>query len=375
MNGIDSVSFRRRFFREKRAQLEDLLEGPLLLFWGRWDGPNVRALTLAEEFTRPTFLLCEAGGATTAFVQKIETDELAPLSEDMELITYGAAGELEELLASRLKGFDAVTAEVSENFVALDRLPPHYFEFVSSIATVRECDDVLVPFRAIKSPLELKLMKQAADATLAVFAEVEERVGPGAVEEDLMNFVLHRAIDAGGAPAFYPIVASGPRSQYPHPQRRSKKRVKLGERVIIDYGVDVRGYKADVTRTYVAGGDASADPYYDISVELVDLLRQAELSVMTPLELSRECARRVQDAGMGDRERHGYGHGLGVETHDPHPYVVAAALPWSDRPFEDGMVFTFEPGFYDERGGFRVEDDYVVRDGRAVPMQELDLPA
>jgi Xaa-Pro aminopeptidase len=375
MDGIDSTSFRRSFFREKRAQLESLLEEPLLLYWGRWDGPNVRALTLAEEFTRPTFLLCEAGGATTAFVQNIEVDELGPLSGEMELITYGAAAELEEKLASRLKNFDAVIIEASANFAALDRLPPYYFKFVSSIATVRECDDVLVPFRAIKSPLELALMKRASDATLAIFAELEERVGPGAAEEDLMNFVLHRAIDAGGAPAFYPIVASGPRSQYPHPRRRSKKKIEQAERLIIDFGVDVRGYKADVTRTYVAGGDASADPYYDISVELVDLLRRADLNVTTPLELSRECARRVKDAGLSDRERHGYGHGLGVETHDPHPYVVAAALPWLDRPFEEGMVFTFEPGFYDERGGFRVEDDYVVRDGRAVPMQELDLPA
>jgi Xaa-Pro aminopeptidase len=96
---------------------------------------------------------------------------------------------------------------------------------------------------------------------------------------------------------------------------------------------------------------------------------------MTPLELGREVARTVEEAGLRDRERHGYGHGLGLETHDPYPYVVAKAMPWLDRPFEDGMVFTFEPGFYDERGGFRVEDDYVVWNGRAVPFQEFDVPA
>jgi Xaa-Pro aminopeptidase len=37
------------------------------------------------------------------------------------------------------------------------------------------------------------------------------------------------------------------------------------------------------------------------------------------------------------------------------------------------MVFTFEPGFYDERGGFRLEEDYAVRKGRAVPVRELDV--
>jgi Xaa-Pro aminopeptidase len=371
----DIASFRRRLFAEKRAQLERLLDGPLLLYWGRWDGPNVRALTLAEEFTRPAFILCEPGGATTAFVQNIEADELTQLSDDMELITYGGAAELEGQLASRLKKFDAVVVEASGNFAALDRLPRYYFEFVSSIATVRECDDVLAPFRAVKSRLELALLKQASDATLTVFAELEDRVRPGAAEEELMKYLLHRAIDAGGSPAFYPIVASGPRSQYPHPQRRSGKKVEPGERVIIDYGVDIWGYKADVTRTYVAGGDASTDPYYEISLELIGLLREADLGAMTPFDLGREVARKVKDAGLSDRERHGYGHGLGVETHDPHPYVVGAALPWLDRPFEDGMVFTFEPGFYDERGGFRIEDDYVVWNGRAVLMQEFDVPA
>jgi Xaa-Pro aminopeptidase len=39
------------------------------------------------------------------------------------------------------------------------------------------------------------------------------------------------------------------------------------------------------------------------------------------------------------------------------------------------MVFTFEPGFYDERGGFRLEDDYVVWGGRAVPMQDFEPPS
>jgi Xaa-Pro aminopeptidase len=371
----DIASLRRRFFGEKRAQLERLLEAPLLLYWGRCEGPSIRALTLAESFTRPTFILCEPGGATTAFVQRIEVDELAPLSDDVELVAYGGATELDDDLASRLKEYDDVVAEVSTDFAALDRLPPRYVGFLSSFVNIRECDDVLVPFRAVKSPLELALMKRASDATLAVFAELEGKVRPGVVEEDLMDFLLHRAIDAGGAPAFYPIVASGPRSQYPHPQRRSKRKIEPGVRVVVDYGVDVWGYKADVTRTYVAGGDANTDPYYDISVELIRLVREADLNAVTPLELGREVARTVKDAGLSDRERHGYGHGLGVETHDPHPYVVATALPWLDRPFEEGMVFTFEPGFYDEQGGFRIEDDYVVREGRAVLMQELDVPA
>ena len=39
------------------------------------------------------------------------------------------------------------------------------------------------------------------------------------------------------------------------------------------------------------------------------------------------------------------------------------------------MVFTFEPGFYDDTGGFRIEEDYVVWRGRAVPIQDFTPPA
>jgi len=129
-----------------------------------------------------------------------------------------------------------------------------------------------------------------------------------------------------------------------------------------------------VTRTYVVDGDAASDPYYDLSVRLAEYLRASDLTQVTPLQLGQEIAALVRAEGLHDRERHGYGHGLGVETHDPHPYVVTTALPWLDRPFEEGMVFTFEPGFYDERGGFRLEDDYVVWRGRAVPLQEFEPP-
>ncbi len=108
---------------------------------------------------------------------------------------------------------------------------------------------------------------------------------------------------------------------------------------------------------------------------MAELVRTVDLSRITPLELGKRVASVVKEAGLSDRERHGYGHGLGVEAHDPHPYVVATPMPWLERPFEDGMVFTFEPGFYDERGGFRIEDDYVVWGGRAVPMQEFEPPA
>jgi Xaa-Pro aminopeptidase len=321
MDLAEISSLRRALFREKRTQLEALLEVPLLLFWGKWDSPNIRALTLAEEFTRPTFVLCEPGGKTTALVQQIETDQLADLADVVETLPYVTVSELKELLRAQLAGYDEVAMEVSADFFALDRVPPAFYEMVSSIVKVRRGDGVLVPFRAVKSPAELNLLKRASDATMAVFASLEQKVVPGVAEGEVLGFLLHRAVDAGGEPAFPPIVASGPRSQNPHPQRRTDRKVEAGDRVIVDYGISICGYRSDVTRTYVAGGRPEDDPYYDTSVELARVLRDADLGRVTPLELGKVIAGAVADAGLADRERHGYGHGLGAETHDPHPYI------------------------------------------------------
>ncbi|UCH77351.1 MAG: aminopeptidase P family protein [Candidatus Coatesbacteria bacterium] len=368
------TELRRRLFREKRAQLEEHLATPLLLYWGKWEGPNIRALTLAEEFTRPTFVVCRPGGETTAFVQRIEEDGFSALADEVDVVVYASADELNKGLEAELKNVDRVAVEASRQFFGLDRLPPAFYEFVSSRAQLAPCEEVLIPFRAVKSPTELALMKKASEVTLEIFEGVAQRVRPGVSERELADFILCATIEAGAAPAFPPIVASGPRSRHPHPERCTERELAAGDRLIIDCGADVAGYKADVTRTYIAGGDAASDPYYDLSLRLAEHLRAADFAKVTPRELGEEIAALVQEAGLRDRERHGYGHGLGVETHDPHPYIMTRPLPWLERPFEEGMVFTFEPGFYDDKGGFRLEDDYVVWGGRAVPFQEFEPP-
>jgi len=235
MANDDRTALRRRLFSEKRNQLEEHLAVPLLLYWGKWEGPNIRVLTLAEGFTRPTFVLCRPGGETTAFVQQIEEDGFSALREEVEVIVYRSAENLNARLEGALEDVGRVAAEASREFFALDRLPPAFFEFLSDRTEIAPCEEVLIPFRAVKSPTELALMKKASDITLEIFEKLAREVRPGVTERELAAFILTATIEAGASPAFPPIVASGPRSQHPHPERYTERELVAGDRLIVDW--------------------------------------------------------------------------------------------------------------------------------------------
>ena len=67
----------------------------------------------------------------------------------------------------------------------------------------------------------------------------------------------------------------------------------------------------------------------------------------------------VADAGRGEQFLHPLGHGVGLQIHEA-PLLAAT----SSGSLAAGMAVTVEPGVYlDGRGGVRIEDTLVVRDG------------
>ena len=69
----------------------------------------------------------------------------------------------------------------------------------------------------------------------------------------------------------------------------------------------------------------------------------------------------IEAAGYGPHFGHGLGHGVGLQIHEA-PMMGPAAAGTLDA----GSPVTVEPGVYlPGRGGVRIEDTLVVRDGRA----------
>lgn len=216
--------------------------------------------------------------------------------------------------------------------------------------------------RMVKDDTEIEALRMACAAADRALADLIEHGGlsAGRTEREVARDLESRMLDHGAAaPSFETIVAAGANSAVPH-HRPTGAVLHTGDLVKLDFGALVDGYHSDMTRTFVVG------PPADWQRELYDLVAAAQAAGRAALRVDAKvsdvdaAAREVVErAGRGDEFLHGLGHGVGLEIHE----APALATTGVGR-LSSGMAVTVEPGVYlSGRGGVRIEDTLVVRDG------------
>ena len=214
--------------------------------------------------------------------------------------------------------------------------------------------------RTTKDATEIELLRHACAITDRAFAEVVPVLRPGLSERLIARLLENLMIDAGAdAPAFETIVAAGPSGALPH-HRPSDRLVERGELVTLDFGARYRGYHADMTRTVAVGPPpAWAADVYSLVGEAQRAGRTASRPGVDARELDTAARTVIADAGQSAYFPHGLGHGVGLEIHEA-PLIGYRAT----GTIEARTPLTIEPGIYlPGRGGVRIEDTLVVRDG------------
>ena len=216
--------------------------------------------------------------------------------------------------------------------------------------------------RAIKDDGEIALLREAcaiADRALADLV-TEGGLRPGRTEREVGRDLDARMLGHGAdAPSFETIVATGPNSAIPH-HRPDDRRLERGDLVKLDFGAEYGGYHSDMTRTLVLG------PPADWQREIYELVHTAQAAGRDALRIGADvkaidaAARDViAAAGRAEEFGHGLGHGVGLEIHE-----APALSPLGAGTLADRMAVTVEPGVYlPGRGGVRIEDTLVVREG------------
>jgi Xaa-Pro aminopeptidase len=233
-------------------------------------------------------------------------------------------------------------------------------ERVSSLTRARVIPtaDLVEVLRAVKAPEEVAAIRAAATLAQDGLAEVLPGIRPGQREMEI-GAALEGALRRRGSEwhPFPTIVASGPRSALPH-ARTSDRVVQAGDLLLLDFGAQVNGYCADLTRTVVVG--ARADDRQRTVYQLVQSAQRRAIDHLRPGMLAREGDALARDViaarGFGDAFGHSLGHGLGLEVHE-----APRLAPTSDLPLPQHAVVTVEPGIYFPGwGGVRLEDDVYL---------------
>jgi Xaa-Pro aminopeptidase len=222
--------------------------------------------------------------------------------------------------------------------------------------------ELVEQLRAVKAPEEVNAIRSAAELAQDALSEVLPSVRVGQTEVEV-GAALESSLRRRGSEwhPFPTIVASGPRSALPH-ARTSQRPIGIGEFLLLDFGAQVDGYCADLTRTVVVG--SRADERQRTVHELVQTAQRraiAHLRAGMPACEGDALAREViATRGFGDAFGHSLGHGLGLEVHE-----APRLAPNSDTPLPAHAVVTVEPGVYFPGwGGVRLEDDvYLGPDG------------
>jgi Xaa-Pro dipeptidase len=290
----------------------------------------------------------------TPFFEKPSVSE--SLNVPAEVRTWNEDEEPLKLVADFLRERGAASAPVgfeeTNRFFILDRLQQQLpgVRVVTANPVVRGC-------RMIKSAAELALMQAAADIMLASLRYAGERTqaGMAPADVDAMIAAAHKKLGSaydGG------LILIGESSAYPHGSHKPQV-VKRGEIVLMDCTSSVHGYQADITRTFVFGGNANAEQrkVWD-QVHRGQQIAMAAAKVGVPAGSVDDAVRRTYESwGYGPGYKlpgtsHRTGHGIGMEVHEPVNLVHGETTPLAP-----GMCFSNEPGIYiPGKFGVRIED-------------------
>ncbi|HVH08950.1 MAG TPA: Xaa-Pro peptidase family protein [Gemmatimonadales bacterium] len=302
------------------------------------------AVTRADVLIVTDFRYAEQARAEAGTVARVEIENTSVWDRLFkELPTLGALNEL---------GYEAHAVSVHD---------ARRFADAGTAWRWRPTTEMVERLRAAKDPEEVAAIRSAARLAGEALGHTLPRVRFGMTELEIAGLLEEalRRLGSEGHP-FPTIVASGPRSALPH-ARSSTRVVATGDWLLVDFGAQVDGYCADITRTVVVGARATdrQRALYGIVQDAQQRARTGLRAGMSGRDADALAREPIAARGFGDAFGHSLGHGLGLEVHEAPRLSKTNA-----DPLPGGAVVTVEPGVYvTGEGGVRIEDDVYLPAG------------
>ncbi|WP_050424453.1 M24 family metallopeptidase [Bradyrhizobium tropiciagri] len=225
---------------------------------------------------------------------------------------------------------------------------------------LREAHFTLERLRAIKSPAELDLIREASERVVDAMMATFKNCAPGMTKHDVVAR-LRREEQECDLVFEYCLIAAGKS----HNRAPSNQRLTEGDVISIDSGGNYRGYIGDLSRMGILGEPDS---------ELRELLQEIE-------DIQQVARRAIQPGALGgDIIAAGEAavkssphravldftaHGIGLVSHEAPRLTATGPVPYApydaDQPLERGMVISIETALlHPARGYIKLEDTLIV---------------
>jgi methionyl aminopeptidase len=224
----------------------------------------------------------------------------------------------------------------------------------------------------LRSSEELEKMHRAGLIVHEILTALREFVRPGLTTMDLEKFAEEKIAGKPGKPAFkgyrgYPCsLCTSVNSEIVHGIPSPKRKLREGDIVSIDFGMEVNGYFADSAVTVPVG---------QVRPETQKLLQVTREALDRAIAQMR-AGNRLGDVGNAVQswvEQHGFsvvrefvGHGIGTKMHD-EPNLPNYGDPGRGARLQEGMVIAIEPMVNAGKPDVRMRDEWVAEtaDGSA----------
>jgi len=238
--------------------------------------------------------------------------------------------------------------------------------FLRKYFKIKKTSSFLQNLRISKTKEEVSRIRKACNITNTIFYEIINNF-KFRREADILRFIKIKALELADGTAFEPIVANARNAVIAHHEPHSRLRKGF---LILDFGVNYKGYLSDMTRTVYLGTPSKKEK------RIYEKIRSIQEACIEKAEPGLR-ADKLYDYSLSlfgsDKNHflHGLGHGIGVEIHEK-----PSLSPESKDVLVKGSVFTIEPGYYNNKTGvgIRIEDDIYLGTKKKVltkPTKEL----
>ena len=341
----------------RRARAAELIRGAGLDAAAFVPGPSFDYLTglhfhLME---RPTLLFVTADAGLLAIMPELERLKWRSAFPDAETVYWQDSDGFEAAFRDVARALEAAVVGVEGGRMRM-------FEYAAlrrhmGNGEVRDADAALQALRIAKDEDEIASLSQAIQISELALSETLEEVRTGDTEQTIAALLKTRMLSHGAEGfGFEPIVLAGAKAANPHGTPDDSP-LRSGDALLIDFGAEIDGYSADITRTSFC--EHVSDRHADIYEAVRAANTRGRLVAgpgITAHDLDTEVTGVLRSSPFAGMIVHKTGHGLGLDVHEAPQVMVG-----NHQRLEPGFVLTIEPGLY-EAGevGVRIEDDVTI---------------